>query len=135
MAPISVPQPAAAATPSVAPTELTVEVVLRRWSDVLEAARSSGARLRTALSAAEVDCVRGDMLVLRFAPDAGFQRAAVTAPESQGALAALLEKTLGRKLRVETIERSRDPLAPAPADEAPRRAEPQGERLDRKSVV
>jgi len=127
------PAPAAgenSAAADEAPAELTRDVVRGRWSGVLEAAVSCGSRLRTALAAATVEELRGDVVVLGFTPDASFQRGAVGAAEAREPLAAAFEKALGRRLRVETVETAPAPTAAdAPAADAPRGAASSGERL------
>jgi DNA polymerase-3 subunit gamma/tau len=138
----STPSPAAqttpavtAPTPSSAPsstnpptTELTLDAVRARWSGVLEAAVTCGSRLRTALAAASVEDLRGDVLVLGFTPDASFQRGAVGATDARDALAGVFETSFGRRLRVETVETAPAPTA-APSPDAARAAPPSGERL------
>ena len=118
------PAPAATAPSS----DLTIEVVRGRWNDVLEAVRSNS-KLRAALAVATVVELQGGTLVLGMEPGSGFHRAALSAGDMREPLAALFEKTLGRRLAVETIERAKDASAPAAADEPARRAEQNGERL------
>jgi hypothetical protein len=126
VSPPSQPAPAAVTQPSAG--ELTVDAVRGRWNDVLEAANSVGSRLRMALAAATVEDLRADAVVLGFAADAAFQRSTVGSNESRDVLGALFERTLGRRLRVETVERAKDPSAPA-SDEPQRAAPATGERL------
>jgi hypothetical protein len=118
------PSPAA---PTVS-SDLTIDVVRGRWNDVLEAARSNS-KLRAALAVASVMELQGGTLVLAMDPGSGFHRAALSAGESREPLAALFERTLGRRLAVETVERAKDPSAPAAADEPARRPAEMGERL------
>ena len=96
---------------------------------MLEAATTCGSRVRTALALASVEGLSGDAIVLGFLPDASFQREAVSSPDSKEALAAVFEKVLGRRLRVETTERTPDPQAAAKTDPAARAREATGERL------
>jgi len=105
-----------------ATTELTIDTVRGRWSAVLEAALSCGSRLRTALAAATVEGLRGDAIVLGFTPDASFQRAAVGAGDARDPLAALFEKSLGRRLRVETVETAAPANGALAADDPAARA-------------
>jgi DNA polymerase III gamma/tau subunit len=127
------PSQAAPAAPATSPAsqqiDLTLDAIRGRWNDVREASSSAGSRVRTALTAATVEGLRGDVLVLGFTADASFQRGVLTAPDMRDPIAALLETVLGRRLRVEAVEIAKDAAAAAPAAEASRRAEQQGERL------
>jgi len=128
---VSAPAAAAAAAEMIASesaSELTLDAVRARWSGVLEAAVTCGSRLRTALAAASVEDLRGDVLVLGFTPDASFQRGVVGAADAREALAGVFEKSLGRRLRVETVETAPAPTA-APSPDAARAAAGSGERL------
>ncbi len=128
-APAESPPPATETAPASPGIDLTLDAIRGRWNDVLEASRSAGSRLRTALAAATIEGLRGEALVLGFTPDASFHRSALTAPDTRETVAALLETVFGRRLRFETTEIAKDPAAAAPAAEASRRAEQQGERL------
>jgi DNA polymerase III subunit gamma/tau len=120
-------EPQTAAAPS---GELTAESLRARWSDLLEAARTAGSRLRTALAAASIEQASASMIVLGFPAEGAFHRAALATPEAKDALAAAIERVFGSRPQVETVERAK---TDAPAADEPARPSrgtpPMGERL------
>ncbi len=97
--------PAAAPSPPL-PAELPpleLDQLRDAWQrDVVDAVRSRSIPVSTLLSEARPIEIRGETLLIEFAPAAGFHRAQIDEPKNLEILGEALYEVTGRRLRIET---------------------------------
>ena len=95
-----------ATTPLPPPAELPpleLDQLRDAWQrDVVDAVRSRSIPVSTLLSEARPVELRGDTLLIEFAPAAGFHRAQIDEPKNLEILGDALYEVTGRRLRIET---------------------------------